>query len=74
MQTVWHDKSKKHTLKLPDVNTQRNGHSTEYLPRIAPDITKLFLRMPHAATPNGVSIETSHLVGGITKPSANIHM
>jgi hypothetical protein len=46
----------------------------EYLPRIAPDITKLFLRMPHAATANGVTIETSHLPGWITKPSVNIHV
>jgi hypothetical protein len=46
----------------------------EYLPRIAPDITKLLLRIPHAATANGVTIEISHLVGWITKPSVNIHM
>jgi hypothetical protein len=46
----------------------------EYLPRIAPDMTKLFLRMPHAATANGVTIETSHLVGGITKPSVIVHI
>jgi len=41
----------------------------EYSPRIAPDKTKLFLRMPHAANASGTIIETSHLVGGITKPS-----
>jgi len=41
----------------------------EYSPRIAPDKTKLFLRMPHAANASGIIIEPSHLVGGITKPS-----
>jgi hypothetical protein len=41
----------------------------EYSPRIPPDKTKLFLRMPHKVNASGIIIEKSHLVGGITKPS-----